>query len=660
MQPDGSMQLPDGSVRLPDGRVRRPDGSYATANPDGSYPLADGRTLLPDGCIRYKNGNVLSPSGHLQYPDGRVQMPDGDMAPPGYHVPTASLPGFTKPQSAAVHELDMADGVLDGKYFGQDIIPEGSVTRPDGTVRMPNGMVMQPDGSMQLPDGSVRLPDGRVRRPDGSYATANPDGSYPLAHGHTLMSNGDIRKSDGTLLTPSGHVKNLDGSVVLPNGVVAPSGYTVPEYALPSFTKVDAIVVPTQDDKDALDMADGVMDGKFHGKDIRVAPGVDDGDIHVSAQDGNIHVSSQAAANALDAADGVLDGKYHGQSIKVDGPGTQVITASSEDDARAIDAADGVIDGKFNGRNIRVQPRSSMPQSSVFSDRSYYSKSPSNSRLSHSSVGYHPRISYAYPERRPLSGSYVHRMYGDSATLRSSRSPGRLVEQELAKEVKRFHQIQGLKDQLFDLQSSRILDGSPAGTHRSTHRSADDLAEDLDAADGIMDGKFFGRDIVVSNVVSQRSTKASSRQDLAAALDAADGVMDGKFFGKDIVVADRPRHRQRQLVGYDYRVRSPLRDRLSPVRVAVPAPVPAARTHRVSRDSVWTTAPYYISPERTWVKSAASAPLRHHAYDLQPKQSSMASSECGYDFYLPPPLALKPHRDAEVHPQDDAQDDSVL
>lgn len=51
-----------------------------------------------------------------------------------------------------------------------------------------------------------------------------------------------------------------------------------------------------------------------------------------------------SAGHALDAADGVLDGKYYGRQIYE--RGTRTATG------KALDAADGVVDGKFYGREI--------------------------------------------------------------------------------------------------------------------------------------------------------------------------------------------------------------------------------------------------------------------------------------------------------------------
>ena len=70
-------------------------------------------------------------------------------------------------------------------------------------------------------------------------------------------------------------------------------------------------------------------------------------------------------AFALDAADGVIDGKYFGVPVAPNLHSATPISAS----ALALDAADGVIDGKFFGGQIMNQAPMSNPRvvPSVFS-----------------------------------------------------------------------------------------------------------------------------------------------------------------------------------------------------------------------------------------------------------------------------------------------------
>jgi hypothetical protein len=67
--------------------------------------------------------------------------------------------------------------------------------------------------------------------------------------------------------------------------------------------------------------------------------------------------SSVAQARALDAADGVIDGQYHGNKIGVhhsSGAKAHAMITDSQAHARDMDAADGKIDGKFFGDKVVV------------------------------------------------------------------------------------------------------------------------------------------------------------------------------------------------------------------------------------------------------------------------------------------------------------------
>eukprot|EP00996_Jenningsia_fusiforme_P000735 NODE_1665_length_1451_cov_423.370899_g1504_i0.p1 GENE.NODE_1665_length_1451_cov_423.370899_g1504_i0~~NODE_1665_length_1451_cov_423.370899_g1504_i0.p1 ORF type:complete len:258 (+),score=38.29 NODE_1665_length_1451_cov_423.370899_g1504_i0:526-1299(+) len=67
----------------------------------------------------------------------------------------------------------------------------------------------------------------------------------------------------------------------------------------------------------------------------------------------------------------------------------------------------------------------------------------------------------------------------------------------------------------------------------------------LDAADGVMDGRFFGSRIV-EGPRSYPSYAPGYRSGAAETLDAADGVMDGRFYGRRIVEGSAPTQGARQ------------------------------------------------------------------------------------------------------------------
>ena len=63
-------------------------------------------------------------------------------------------------------------------------------------------------------------------------------------------------------------------------------------------------------------------------------------------------------------------------------------------------------------------------------------------------------------------------------------------------------------------------------------------ALELDAADGVIDGRYYGAPIVGANYRGQTHPMVAARsQQEALALDAADGVIDGNYFGSRVGVA---------------------------------------------------------------------------------------------------------------------------
>jgi len=116
----------------------------------------------------------------------------------------------------------------------------------------------------------------------------------------------------------------------------------------------------------ALDAADGVIDGRYFGRQIvPTAAGVSTGYYGYGAAPG---VASVNPALALDAADGVIDGRFYGQPIfqtAQTGPMFQTQTYGNVGPAgtvaaaaAALDASDGVVDGRFFGTNLPGQQMS--------------------------------------------------------------------------------------------------------------------------------------------------------------------------------------------------------------------------------------------------------------------------------------------------------------
>ena len=97
---------------------------------------------------------------------------------------------------------------------------------------------------------------------------------------------------------------------------------------------------------EALDAADGVIDGKFNGRptvECRVTPAK----------------SRPSAAEALNAADGVFDGKFHGRPIVERRISREESQSHWRSAAAALNAAVGVIYGYFHRQPIVENIRSS-------------------------------------------------------------------------------------------------------------------------------------------------------------------------------------------------------------------------------------------------------------------------------------------------------------
>jgi len=286
-----------------------------------------------------------------------------------------------------------------------------------------------------------------------------------------------------------------------------------------------------------LDAADGVIDGRFYGRPIVQAGAPAFGGVQTFGAPAFGGFGGASAAQRLDAADGVMDGRFHGRPIVQAGApafggvqtfgapafgGVQTFGAPAFGDvqtfgaptgyfpqagfaagsqAAALDAADGVIDGRFHGRPI-VQAGG--PQ---FATRGFAA----------------PVQTFGAPAFGQTFGG-----------------------------VQSFGGVQ-----TFGAPAGYFPQGGFVGGVSST-------AAALDAADGVIDGRHFGRPIVqgtstfVQNppiiapptagyapafgqtfggVQTFGAPVGFGGASAAARLDAADGVMDGRHFGRPIVRA---------------------------------------------------------------------------------------------------------------------------
>jgi hypothetical protein len=236
-----------------------------------------------------------------------------------------------------------------------------------------------------------------------------------------------------------------------------------------------------------------------------------------------------SSALSLDAADGVIDGRYFGRPIVGGAPalttfaptitpsfaptsfGVPAFGASSS--ALALDAADGVIDGRHFGRPI-VQ---SAPQFAPTFPAGFPTAYPTT-------VGAFPT---AYPTTFGASSSALALDAADGVI--DGRHFGRPIVQS------------GFPQASFP---TTFASGYHTGFPTSFAPSSNALA--LDAADGVIDGRHFGRPIVQQpafggfggfGTTFGATTFGAPATSAAFAADAADGVIDGKYFGRPIVQA---------------------------------------------------------------------------------------------------------------------------
>mmetsp|Transcript_93459 Transcript_93459/g.157094 ORF Transcript_93459/g.157094 Transcript_93459/m.157094 type:complete len:378 (+) Transcript_93459:30-1163(+) len=299
--------------------------------------------------------------------------------------------------------------------------------------------------------------------------------------------------------------------------VVAPTYGYAPRPAAP-------VVATSQSSALALDAADGVIDGKFYGSPVGVsaptyaapAPVTYAAPAYVApTYAAPVVAGTQSSALALDAADGVIDGKYFGSQVAVAAPTYAApatyapatyapaayaaptyaapapvtyaaptyaapVVAGTQSSALALDAADGVIDGKYFGSQVAVAAPSYVPPA-TFAAPTYAAPA-----TVAAPVAYAAPATYAAP-------SYTSPVVAGS-------------------------------------QSSALA---------------------LDAADGVIDGKYYGSQVAVASPATYMAaapaayapvsygvptTAFASSQASALALDAADGVVDGRFYGAPVAV----------------------------------------------------------------------------------------------------------------------------
>mmetsp|Transcript_146187 Transcript_146187/g.255306 ORF Transcript_146187/g.255306 Transcript_146187/m.255306 type:complete len:291 (-) Transcript_146187:308-1180(-) len=226
--------------------------------------------------------------------------------------------------------------------------------------------------------------------------------------------------------------------------------------------------------------------------------------------------SAQQKALALDAADGVIDGKYFGTPIAArSGVDTHPHTMSAaQKAAHDLDAADGKIDGKYFGQQVVVNKDGA---SSFHAGLAPTARMPT----------YAPAVTYAAPAPAYRVVDVQYRDLGLTYPPRTISTGSSALALDAA---------------------DGVIDGKYYGHGIATSRpvttyAAPSSALALDAADGVIDGKYYGHGIATSRPVTTYAAPspvmrsyAPTTYGSALALDAADGVIDGKYYGSNIAV----------------------------------------------------------------------------------------------------------------------------
>eukprot|EP00999_Lentomonas_sp_LEN2_P000430 NODE_1432_length_862_cov_94.844898_g1325_i1.p1 GENE.NODE_1432_length_862_cov_94.844898_g1325_i1~~NODE_1432_length_862_cov_94.844898_g1325_i1.p1 ORF type:complete len:254 (+),score=124.68 NODE_1432_length_862_cov_94.844898_g1325_i1:90-764(+) len=210
----------------------------------------------------------------------------------------------------------------------------------------------------------------------------------------------------------------------------------------------------------ALDAADGVMDGKCFGRQILTAPTAGYAPQYATAGYAPQYATAGFApqyATAGFAPQYATAGFAPQYATAGFAPQGGVFPAGSQ--AAALDAADGVIDGKFNGRPI-VQAGGAYPATSFGA---------------YPTMGATPVVSAGYPAVSTVGAVGAYPTMGATPVV-SAGYPGVSTLGAYPTVGAAYPTVGG---------AGLLQAGNPAST-----------AAALDAADGVIDGKCFGRPIV--------------------------------------------------------------------------------------------------------------------------------------------------------------------
>jgi len=214
--------------------------------------------------------------------------------------------------------LDAADGVIDGKYFGRPIVqasPYAGISQPIAASQfgIPSGyataypnVIGQNYGTQFIGASQVGIPQTYASVPTAYPYGAQPAFGVPTANVFAGQTFGQS--------VPAGYIGS--GSPWATQGLVLPQASYQAGF-------------PAQNSALALDAADGVIDGRYFGRQIvqsgavlpqasyfpQQASYLPQQASYLPQASYPVGYPAQNSALALDAADGVIDGRYFGRQI---------------------------------------------------------------------------------------------------------------------------------------------------------------------------------------------------------------------------------------------------------------------------------------------------------------------------------------------------------
>ena len=228
--------------------------------------------------------------------------------PPTYYT-NSSL--YVAPNQQASKALDAADGVIDGRYYGTPIATQAPYYASTPVASAAPTYV-----------GTLAPASAYGRAPMTTYGPTSYGGAVVAGNQQQALSHD---AADGVI---DGKYHGNQVFSAAPTRALVPSYGTT--YGATSYGPYGGAVLATnQQHALAVDAADGVIDGKYYGNQVysaapQLAPVTSYGPTYAptssSAFGGAVVASSQQHALAVDAADGVIDGRYFGKDVYNAGP----------------------------------------------------------------------------------------------------------------------------------------------------------------------------------------------------------------------------------------------------------------------------------------------------------------------------------------------------